>query len=150
MNAVFFRMARRFVVGMVIIWISQTLWGCATGRYGDLLYDCKVTNIFHNHSVPTEYNYYIDGSPQRPLAIIGLKSQYRLINHFWRAKTNRGDFVDLYQPLYRPNFREDRIAPLQGAWILDPQGHKIGIWYSMYPSAVICFSKDMQVEVYYR
>ncbi len=130
--------------GLAFIGACLFLWGCATGQYGGLRYSGEVTRMFDQHAVPTNYHYFITGRSELPYAVIGLQPQYQLVGKFW--KPVEPAIADSLL-LWRPDIW-DRFEQPQGAWIVDQQGKKIGIWYSMYPSTTIFVQKDDRVEVY--
>lgn len=83
-----------------------------------------------------------------PYAIIGLAPEYKLITRWWDpVAPNTKEFKTDVDFIWRPDLWY-RIDPAQGAWIVDPGGHKIGLWYSMYPSTLITVKGAHQVDIF--
>jgi hypothetical protein len=110
-----------------LAWIAAVvaLVGCAGGLTPQRL-DEDVRLAFVSHAPPGEYRYYFLGWENMPYAIIGLDPQYTLTNRFWRpveeADRPMGRLIDaLYEaPANGP----------KGAYIVDPEGRTVGLWYS--------------------
>jgi hypothetical protein len=127
--------------------ILSIVWGCA-GQYGHLRQDNEVTRMFATNSVPENYHYYIDGRYDMPYAIVGIIPEYRFVSRFWEpVEPNTEDFARMVAFMWRPRGLAHYTTGM-GAYIHDPQGKKIGIWYSMHSSSTVKFREGNQVEVY--
>ena len=112
--------------------ISLTLVGllcsCATssGTYGKLQSSHDVTELFENAQVLADHLYYYSGLQGAPDAIIGIHPNYSLRAKLWKQI----DFsnLTLQKWTYRMNYVH-LVAP-RGAWILGPNGDRLGIWFS--------------------
>lgn len=120
--------------------------GCAAGAYGRLLPDNEVTGMFRSNSVPGNYKYFTDGRSNMPYAIIGMDPDYPFDLKFWEPTTpNTEAFSQKVKSMFHPVIliQPDRAS---GAWILNSDGKKVGIWYSIYGSTTIQ-DKDGTVSV---
>lgn len=119
--------------GIVLLMLTG---GCAGQRnLGSLDEAHEVTSSYRSFQVNETYNYFYYGVEQLPKTIMGIDRAYRVQSEFWtpveltptlletwvtRAERTRlfDDFASRYQGRY------------QGAYILDPEGKRIGSWYS--------------------
>lgn len=93
--------------------------------------------MFVANSVPSDFKYYTNGRDQMPYAIIGIKPGVSHETQLWQSvEPNTEDFADKVKFIYNPN-DWDKLDPAQGAWILDPSGTRVGIWYSRYPRTTV-------------
>lgn len=120
--------------------------GCAS--YGQLRRAPDVTQMFRSNTVPEDYRYYTIGRTDLPYAIIGIAPRYHLVTDHWEpVEPNTQTFARRVRGIWIPQIW-DRLESGQGAWILDSTGHRIGIWYSMYPHTVIKVEPGHRVEVF--
>ena len=128
------------------------LAGCATGgNFGKTERNRDLDNMFLNYEVLPDHRYYTSGGFDAPDAILAIHRDYELDNTktYWRLIPN----VDYDQM----RIWIDTIAPEQdyrysnayfAAYILDPEGEKIGAWYSVDPHATVKFLEGNRVLVY--
>ena len=118
------------------------LAGCA-GDYGKFQRDEQVWHAFENNQLSPDYNYYHNSHHNETYAIIGLDPNYSLQSKFWReVEPSTEEFRGLASRLW-----EDYNRYRFGANLLDPNGNKIGVWYSSEYIADIRFYEDNQVKV---
>ncbi len=118
------------------------LAGCA-GDYGKFQRDEQVWHAFENNQLSTDYNYYHNSHHNETYAIMGLDPKYRLKSKFWReVEPGTEEFRGLASRLW-----EDYNRYRFGANLLDPNGNKIGVWYSSEYITDIRFYEDNQVKV---
>ena len=109
--------------------------------------NAEVTQMFKTNGVPEEYRYYYNGRTRQPYAIIGLQPEYEQVSTLWdKLDPNTEEFAQMVRSMYVPNF-DVAGFPTQGAYILDPNGNPIGIWFSAYPFTTIRFRGENRVEV---
>ena len=122
---------------------SLILIGCGSSRYGSLKYSLDVNKMFEeNHLIPN-YSYYYSGFQRIPYGIIGIDNNYTLRSSSWKAFDL--DPTILNQLVYRMAHVYS-INP-SGYWILDPEGKRVGIWYSSRNQTKIRIEKDRQIVV---
>ena len=99
------------VIGLGLIFL---LCSCANSNYGKLEASQEITKIFDNYQILPDHYYYYSGMQGVPDAIVGIHSSYSFKSKTWQQ-------VDLsYVQMITP----------RGAWILSPDGNRIGVWYS--------------------
>jgi hypothetical protein len=97
--------------------------------------DHAVTNIWRSGEVLPGYNYFYSGVELEPNALMGIDKAYSVEAEFWTpidlsserlnryiVELDRIPFDDTWAQRYRGRY--------QGAWVLDPDGTKVGMWYS--------------------
>ena len=113
------------VFGLALL-IATT--GCLSS-YGRVKSNAAITDAFENNQVPQNFKYYYFGRSNMPYVIIGLDPNYNLRSRIWREVDPNSEafkymvywtWSETYYYSYGP----------RGSEILDPQGKKIGIWYS--------------------
>lgn len=118
------------IIGLAFLFLS-----CAI-NYGSLSTNTKVTRYFKTGFIPEAYTYYYNGWKGEPYAIIGLKPGYDFESKTWkRFDPGQQSVRTLINRMYN---RES--TRFHGAWILDPEGEQIGIWFSDSRSATIKMS----------
>ena len=142
------RIARYVLVIVVALTMLVGLSGCLQ-NYGHLRTDAQVGQSFDNYQVPQDYKYYYFGLAKHPQAIIGIDKSITLKSRLWREADPNSERFKLmifwiwpgevgYYYSYKP----------LGKNILDPEGNKIGVWYSYSLFAAVKFSEDRKtIEV---
>ena len=130
---------------MLGLFIPAVTAGCA-GTYGSLKRNADVKQAFVTNQVPEEYSYYYYGFDTRPYVIFGIKPEYEMNSKMWREVTpNSAEFKEMTRWIW-----EDYYAPQYyafGAEILDPQGKKVGVFYSAIQETSFKFSDGNQIMV---
>jgi len=127
------------------------LAGCATGgNLGKTERNRDLDNMFLNYRVLPYHKYFTTGGYDAPTAILAIHSDYDLDNsgNLWVPIPN----VD---PAQIKKW-VDTIAPEQNyrgtnsyfaAYILDPNGKRVGVWYSIDPNATVKFLGENKILV---
>lgn len=124
------------------------LSGCAGQKnYGSLRLGNDVAALFRNHEAVPGYTYYYNGRAERPDAIIGIDSAYTVEGRFWRPATPGGENpADWLRGV--SGWKMGRIGGRTGAEILDPDGERVGVFYSKYDKLVTVFPGGDVIQVY--
>jgi hypothetical protein len=127
------------------------LAGCATGaNYGKMERNRDLDNMFLRYEVLPDHRYYSTGGFDAPDAILAVHTDYELDNSgdLWRGVPN----VDYGQM----RIWIDTIAPEQNyrysngyfaAYILNPTGKRVGVWYSIEPQTTVKFLEGNKIQV---
>ena len=127
---------------MIGIIVLTLIAGCA-GTYGSLKRDAEVQQAFESNQVPKEYKYYYYGFDTRPYVIFGIEPKYEMNSNMWREATpDTDDFKEMVRWIW-----EDYGYYKFGADILDPQGKKVGVFYSAIRETSLKFVNDNQIMV---
>ena len=111
------------VIGLGLLFL---LCSCANSNYGKLEASQEVTKIFDNYQVLSDHSYYYSGMQGVPDAIVGIHSGYLLKSKRWQ-QVDFSSFL-LRKLVERMSYIHE-VTP-RGAWILSPDGYRIGVWYS--------------------
>ena len=127
----------------LFVWFSLVLGavvlaGCGATNYGRLQSSSEADQIFKNHQLLPDHTYYFSGFQRIPYGIIGIDNNYTLRSSSWKPMV-----------LKQLSYRMAHVYSLdpQGAWILDAEGNRMGIWYSSRNHTKIKVEKDKQVVV---
>ena len=97
-------------------------------KYGRIHYSLKVSQMFETNEVLDDYKYYFSGSDDKPRGIIGIHKNYTLDSSLWKpvdlTSQQLKSWMDNISNYHRITFSN------YGAFILDPSGKQIGVWYS--------------------
>ncbi len=122
------------------------LSGCATAP-ASLNPSYKVAADFRNfHPIPG-YRYYYSGTWANPLAVIALKPGITLETKGWTpvaAEPRR--IASLIESLRLVPWVEYNIMP-NGAYIIDPNGKKVGLYYTVYRFSQIAFKTADTIDI---
>jgi hypothetical protein len=126
-------------------------YAAAGGIYGSLDRDRDLDNRFLNYEVMQDYNYFTTGGYDRPNAILLIHKDYELDNpgNLWVPIP----YVDYSQKRKwisvistEQNF--NRSYNYYAAYILDQNGKRVGVWYSVEKFATVKFLEGNKVLVY--
>jgi len=130
-------------LNIVLALMMAVLSGCGSSTNGRLQSSHEVTQVFKNNQILSDHQYYFSGFQRIPYGIIGIGNKYRLRSSHWKP-------IDLNPTLLNQlTYRMEHvysIAP-RGAWILDQDGNRVGIWYSSRDQTTIKKEKDDYVVV---
>jgi hypothetical protein len=129
------------VIGLGLLFL---LCSCITSNYGKLQPSPEITKIFDDDRILSDHSYYYSGLQGVPDAIVGIQSNYSLKSKRWQQ-------VDLTSLLLRKWV--DRMAYVhmvtpRGAWVLGPDGNRIGVWYSARHQATVRVEQGNRVVIF--
>ncbi len=139
-----------FLVAPILTFFLVT--GSATaGIYGTLDRDRDLDNAFRNYEVLTDYNYYTSGGYDVPNAILLIHKDYELDNpgNLWKEIPNV-DYNQMRKWIYVIGSDQDfnRSGDYYAAYILDQNGKRVGVWYSIEIHATVKFLEGNNILVY--
>jgi len=122
----FAKRARLFAPAGIFLTMFITVWfGCA-GNFGRLQNSPDVTEIFNSSQVLSDHQYYYSGFQSIPYGLMAIDNRYTLRSKYWRPIDP--DPTRLNQLIYR--MKTVYGLPPRGAWILDQNGTRVGVWYA--------------------
>jgi hypothetical protein len=114
-----------------------------SANYGNFQRDNDVYLAFEENQVNPDYNYFANNQHPETPAIVGIDPQYKFESIFWREiQPDTEDFRISVTRVW-----DDLGYHRYGANILDPQGNKMGIYYSAVDIRSIKFSEDDRIEI---
>jgi hypothetical protein len=144
-------MMNRFFTLLAVIIMLAMFSGCAGGNYGKMEWNRELDNTFTSYQVLPDHRYYITGGYGTPAAILAIHNDYLLDNdaNIWVGVPN----VSPAQMKTWIDNLSDRIRfwnspQFMAAYILDPNGKRVGAWYSGQRSTTIKFLEGNRIKVY--
>ena len=130
--------------------VQGVLTGCATTgtKTTGIITSREATDIWHSYTVYPNYNYYYVGSDSQPRFIIGIDNKYRLTSKNWKPVDLTPEMLEKWINYYRPRVGYD--LKVYGSFILDPDGKRVGLWYSMRTwrvTGTVTFGENNQISV---
>ena len=110
-----------FLLPLIVVFV-----GCGSATYGRLESSPEITKVFKDGKILSSYQYYVSGFQRIPYAIMAVDRNFQLRSGGWQALDM--DTAALNQIV----FRMDTVYSLtpRGAWIVDNEGNRLGVWYS--------------------
>ncbi len=114
---------------ILAIWIILAVWGCApSAKYGQLESDDGVKQVFLSKEILPDHNYFWVGGQNNPRVIIAIQEQYTLKSDIWKPIDLTSEQLRIW--IDRSGTRETKDLTRNGSYILDEQGHRLGIWFA--------------------
>ena len=128
---------------LIMVMGAIVLYGCGSTNYGSLQSSPEASQLFDDNELIPDYRYYYCGFQRIPYGIIGIDNNLTLRSSHWKP------FELNPTVLKQLSYRMDHVYSLnpRGAWILDHNGNRIGIWYSSQNSTTVKIEKDNRVVV---
>ena len=146
-----YRILNRFATLLALSFVFLTLVGCAGGNYGTLDRDRDLDNMYLNHEVLPDHRYYTTGGYDAPNAILAIHRDYELDNpgNLWISipnvdSTQMRKWIDFLAPEQEYRYSNAYFA----SYILDPNGKRVGVWYSYDNFATVKFLEGNKIQVY--
>jgi len=139
------KMARNRSQPVLLLVVLTILAACAAGPYGTLQPSTELERTFESYQVLADHTYYYSGAEAAPDAILGIKQGYNLESQLWQPVEMTEDKLrQMVSRMYEADFLV-RSSPF-AAYILNPAGERIGIWYSRVINTTVKL-QDHQVMV---
>ena len=134
---------RRWPAAVKCLSLFFFLSSCATQNIGKLQPNADITNIFEDHQILPDHIYYYSGLQGVPDAIIGIHSDYSLRTDQWQQT----DLTSLTLEKWIFRMQAVQLMRPQGAWILDPDGNRVGIWFSTLRQTPVRLQQNNRVVI---
>ena len=119
--------------------------GCAQ-NYGQIHWVAAVTDAFKSARVDPNYRYYYYGVGMQTYAIVGLEPKWQMNSKMWRQlQPDSQEFKVTASRIWSDTFYSPYRA--RGGDIMDPNGEKVGIYYSSLSYPTVKFEPENQVMV---
>jgi len=126
---------------LTLVWVV----GCSQ-NFGRIHWDENVTQAFEANQVEPGYNFYQYTVGMRVFAIVGLDPKLEMQSRIWRElETDTEDFKVATSRIW-DNYTQLPEYP-RGAVIMDPDGEKVGVYFSSIRFVSINFKPENQVVV---
>ena len=138
---------RVFGVFMISI-LGLLLTGCMES-YGRLQPSQVARHQLYQGNYPPQYRYYYYGPQYRPYAVLGLEPKYDLATRGWKTLDPASETLkEMVSNMETGLYYHDPLYGSHGAFILDPSGNQIGIWYSPWGHTTVKQEDDNRVAIY--
>jgi hypothetical protein len=137
----------RLVSFFLISVLAVILVSCAaSGNKGTLQRDQELNQMILASEVLPNHKYYFSGSSDKPNAILGIHEDYQLISQLWNTVQISSAQLAKWIATIAP---EDYRGPSGyiASYILDPDGKKVGIWYSIQKTTTVEFLEGNKIKV---
>jgi hypothetical protein len=126
--------------------VLAAIAGCAAGNGARLDRNLQVLNDFMAARVLPDHSYYTTGPPSAPNAILGVSTDYTLVSERWTERDMTPELLRRLVGRMNTEFRST-ASGLLGAHVLDPEGEKIGVWYSGVGITAVVMLGDGSVRI---
>lgn len=119
---------RSLILTLAALLALQGLFGCAGAHRGSLRNSREVARAFEAFHVYPDHRYYYLNQENSPYAVVGLNREWKLEDKLYvEVDPNSKTFEKVIELVAR---FPARGGFTYGAYILDPEGRTIGVWYS--------------------
>lgn len=137
----------RFCAALGVLIAAAILSGCIE-NYGRLRHNDETTRAFQTYQVEPDYKYYYYGRTNMPYAVVGIDREYQMRSRIWReVDQDTEKFKEMVFWVWDDYRYDNQHNFTKGADILDPDGKKVGIWYSGLWWAAIRFEENKRIVV---
>jgi hypothetical protein len=132
------------IAGVLVMAVLLTA-GCSTANRGGLRNSREVYRAFEVYHVYPNHTYYYQGVENNTKALAGLQEPYRIADPDWTpVSPNSKDFEKVVGLV--KDFPEAGNFTY-GAYILDPKGQTIGVWFSSMNAGIEVNSETNVVSI---
>lgn len=119
---------------------------CAMGVY-NFRRSFMVSDTFEKFSLLKDYDYYYNGLPYSPDAVVAIRKGYTLTSPYWhRAEISEQKLRKWMGAMLNVPGAEYNTAP-NGAYICNDDGERIGIWYSVWDFPLLKFISAKELYI---
>ncbi|MFZ5774898.1 MAG: hypothetical protein ACOY3Z_05390 [Thermodesulfobacteriota bacterium] len=116
--------------GLAMLWAALAMAGCGMPASGVTFRgSLAVAEALEEGRPLPGYTYYYSGPEHYPLAILGVRPEFRLRQGFWKPVELTPAHLRGWMEVINNRTRSPR-SQYQGSIIRDGDGMEIGIWYS--------------------
>ena len=128
--------------------VTAAIVSCtADGNRGTLQRDRDLDNQFMRYEVVPDHRYYYSGGYGKPNAILGIHKDYQLVSDLWQSIEISSVQLEKWIRTIDPEDYRG-TAGYFAAYILNPEGERVGIWYSIQSTTRINFIDGNKIEVF--
>ncbi len=128
-------MKQSMVIGLSLALLFWTNACAVHTNRGTIREHHEVTRIFRSYQVIPQYNYFYYGVFLEPDTIMGIDKKFTVTSDFWTPVELTPEqlktwVIALDRKRGDRSFAKQYMWRYQGAYVLDPNGAVVGIWYS--------------------
>ena len=134
-----------YVIFALCFLIAALASGCLE-NYGRLNWDPQVTTQYQAYEARKDFNYYYYGVGNRTFAMAGISNNLVMESRMWReAQPDTQEFKDLISRSWENSYYKPYYP--RGAHILDPEGKRVGNWYSSLRFVTVKFGENNRIFI---
>jgi len=127
---------------------AMIMSGCAALQRPNLLENSmEVNRLIESDTILPGYTYYYTGPQDKPDTIIAIRNDYELQESIYWHKVDITEKQLQTWNMMIDNRHRIRFT-YDGAYIITPEGQRVGIWYSKYSLTVIKFPEPGRIIIY--
>jgi hypothetical protein len=126
--------------------VTTILSGCATGPI-HFQRKQSATEPFEQPRVLAGHQYHAFGHPQKPLALVAIQSDYRLVSPKWSPIAVDPQVIGGFVSKMRNQPGSEYNTEPNGALILNDSGETIGYWYSVWALPLLRFTAEREFTI---
>jgi hypothetical protein len=133
----------KILIAVIICAMSIAMLSGCTVKYGGLDRNDEITEIFEKNQIVADHRYYYSGFEAVPYGIVGIHNDYQLISAAWKKINPTPEILN--KLIFR---MQAAYTPLpRGAWILGPDGQRLGIWYASARVTAVRLTQENQIKI---
>ena len=133
----------KILIAMIFCAMSMAILSGCTIKYGSLKRNDEITAIFEKNQIVADLRYYLSGFEAVPYVIVGIHKDYQLLSSAWKKIKPTPEILS--KLIFR---MQAAYTPLpRGAWILGPDGQRLGIWYASARVTSIRLTQENQLKL---
>ena len=122
-----------------------SLAGCSQ-NYGRIHWNDDVTRAFEANQFDSDYNFYQYTIGMRVFAIVGLDQKLELESRIWRELDADSEDFKVATSRMWDDYSQTRYEA-RGAFIMDPVGERVGVYFSSIRFISIHFKPENRVQL---
>ncbi len=126
-------------INIILLLAGMALTAACAGSYGKLVSSPVFLDRYRQQTLPADFHYYYCGRSGLPYAVVGIDDTYQFNDRVWF----RIDTLDeVYKKIYHLSDLHPHARTMRAADILDPDGNRIGVWFSFYHHTPVRIDPD--------
>jgi hypothetical protein len=131
---------------VLVMVMPMLFWACAAVP-SHFKRSYNISQTFEKYKIMPGYQYYLNGLPHSPNAVVAVKDEYRLNSEYWQpVKMDEKRLRRVVERMLNKPGSEYNTEP-NGARIFDSMGKPIGAWYSVWALPQLTFISDKAFSI---
>lgn len=131
---------------LLILMAVSLFAGCAAGL-SHFERSVSLSNTFEKFKLLPDHQYYYNGLPYSPTAVVAVRKGYTLTSPHWHAtEATEQKLRQWIQEMLNIPGSEYNMDP-NGAYIFNDKGERIGAWYSVWDFPVLKFISATEFSI---
>lgn len=127
-------------LGVLLVLATLVVVGCAATP-ARVQMDREVEGVFESGTIQPGYDYYYSGPRAEPRAVLAIRQGVDFEPGLWNRVDLTPELLATWNLRIDNPHRSSRYAYF-GAYILDPNGNQVGMWYSQQRRPTVSWDRD--------